>query len=290
MHSCISRCVPRSVTASFAASQMRGLSSSCRAPRAASDRSRYRRFRLFPTRLAPDWTRCRIRDHRKPGEWPAAGARPERAGIRERKFCRAPRRQCSRSTSSSPAAPLGAPVWHTFSAAPGSSSSTTGSFDQGMLRAPPSAPASLFCGSISPPSSTCAPPPAIAPNPLKSRKVNVPFDARRIRKVPPQIQRLGQIQRLPALDGAVTGRRLLLGQIPLRQRQALKRLQLVFPFAVLKWGRTPPGHGRTETLVPEPVRAAKSGLVGWAFQLCSWHRQSHRSMGLQPRKNGTSTK
>ena len=37
-------------------------------------------------------------------------------------------------------------------------------------------------------------------------KVNVPFDARRIQKVRPQIRRLGQIQRLPALDGAVTGR------------------------------------------------------------------------------------
>ena len=72
MHSCLSRCAPRPVTASFAAPQMRGLSSSCRAPRATSDKYRYR-FRFFPTRPVPDWTRCRICDHRKPGERPAPG-------------------------------------------------------------------------------------------------------------------------------------------------------------------------------------------------------------------------
>ncbi len=49
--------------------------------------------------------------------------------------------------------------------------------------------------------------PATAPHPLESRKANVPFEARRIQKIRPRIQRPGQIQRLPAQDGAVTGRR-----------------------------------------------------------------------------------
>ena len=103
--------------------------------------ARHLRIRLFCIRSSMAVHPFPIHNHaarRFPQQQLTAKLRPRLALLRlcrgraeagAGKFCRAPRCQCSRSTFSSSAAPLGAPAWHPSAAADGSSSCTTGSFD-----------------------------------------------------------------------------------------------------------------------------------------------------------------